>query len=205
MYDVKVLSGIDGSVLATFALQGIYQEASSASVTKLTLHQIMYLTCIIKVNDNVYEVYVPGFLMQLSRFTDYSLRVLLYLAINGNKRATLHEIAEFYPISLEHLRKVVHELSKSGYLNTYRGKKGGIELAKSLDAIKVGRVIQHFEGHNTFIDCSGLDCRLATVCTLKQALYEGQKALFDKLDEYTLADLVEEKPKMVKLLLNELA
>lgn len=143
--------------------------------------------------------------MQLSRFTDYSLRVLLYLAINGSKRATLHEIADFYPISLEHLRKVVHELSKSGYLHTYQGKNGGVELARDPAAIKVGAVIRHFEGHDSFIDCEGLDCRLASVCTLKKALREGQRALFEKLDEYTLADLVVAKPGMVRLLVNELA
>lgn len=142
--------------------------------------------------------------MQLSRFTDYSLRVLLYLAINDRKRATLHEIADFYPISLEHLRKVVHELSKSGYLHTYRGKNGGVELARAPASIKVGEVIRHFEGHASFIDCEGIDCRLASVCTLKRALRAGQQALFEKLDEYTLADLVIEKPKMVKLLVNEL-
>lgn len=143
--------------------------------------------------------------MQLSRFTDYSLRVLLYLAINDSKRSTLHEIAEFYPISLEHLRKVVHELSKSGYLNTFQGKSGGVELAKNPASIKVGEVIRHFEGHDSFIDCSGIDCRLASVCTLKMALADGQRALFDRLDNYTLADLVVEKPKMVKLLVNEVA
>lgn len=141
--------------------------------------------------------------MQLSRFTDYSLRVLLYLAINDSKRGTLHEIADFYPISLEHLRKVVHELSKKGYVNTFQGKSGGVELARNPASIKVGEVIKHFEGHKTFIDCTGIDCRLAGVCTLKKALLEGQRALFEKLNEYTLADLVKAKPQMVKLLVNE--
>ena len=140
--------------------------------------------------------------MQLSRFTDYSLRVLLYLAVNDGKRSTLHEIADFYPISVEHLRKVVHELSRCGYINTYQGKNGGMELAKAPDSIRVGNVIEHFEGHSSFIDCDHLSCRLAQICTLKSALKIGQQVLYDKLNEYTLADLLESKPRMIKLLVN---
>ncbi|MGQ9426551.1 RrF2 family transcriptional regulator [Gilvimarinus sp. F26214L] len=142
--------------------------------------------------------------MQLSRFTDYSLRVLLYLAVNTGKRANLQEIASFYPISLEHLRKVVHELSKSGYLRTYRGKNGGIELGRKPEEIRVGEVVQHFEGHESFIDCSSLNCRLAEYCTLRDALAEGQKALFETLNRYTLADLVQARPEIVKILDNPL-
>lgn len=142
--------------------------------------------------------------MQLLRFTDYSLRVLLYLAINDSKRSTLHEIAEFYPISIEHLRKVVHELSKSGYINTYQGKGGGMELAKQPSAISIGEVIQHFEGHETFVDCDSLSCKLAPACTLKSVLQIGQQALYDKLNEYSLADLLDSKPKMIRLLANPL-
>lgn len=142
--------------------------------------------------------------MQLLRFTDYSLRVLLYLAINHSKRSTLKEIAEFYPISIEHLRKVVHELSRSGYIVTYQGKGGGMELARPPEEILVGDVTRHFEGHETFIDCESIHCKLAPACTLKSVLQLGQQALYDKLNEYSIADLVESKPKMVKLLVNQL-
>lgn len=138
--------------------------------------------------------------MQLSRFTDYSLRVLLYLAVNDDKRATLSEIAAFYPVSLEHLRKIVHELARSGYVRTYQGKHGGMELARPPEEIPIGDVVRHCEGHETFIDCEGLECRLARVCTLKAILSEGQEALFDTLNKYSLADLVQSKPRMVKLL-----
>jgi len=140
--------------------------------------------------------------MQLSRFTDYSLRVLLYLTINDGRRSTLHEIANFYPISVEHLRKVVHELSRSGYINTYQGKNGGMDLAIEPEKIAIGKVIKHFEGHKSFIDCDRLSCKLAPVCTLKSVLEIGQEALYEKLNEYSLADLVESKPKMVKILAN---
>ena len=99
--------------------------------------------------------------MQLSRFTDFSLRVLLYLAINRQKRATLQEIADFYPLSLEHLRKVVHALARAGYLLTYRGKNGGMELARPPKDILIGEVVRQFEGQENLVDCEGLDCRLA--------------------------------------------
>jgi Rrf2 family nitric oxide-sensitive transcriptional repressor len=146
-----------------------------------------------------------GIVMQLSRFTDFSLRVLLYLVINNNKRARLKAIADFYPIPLEHLRKVVHALSKSGYLQTYRGKNGGIELAIPPEDIKIGNVVEHFEKRQTLIDCEGLSCRLAASCALKDALRQGQKALINKLNSYTLADLVDTKTEMVKLLFNDAA
>lgn len=141
--------------------------------------------------------------MQLSRFTDYSLRVLLYLAINTERRATLKELAAFFSVSLDHLRKIVHELSRSGYVNTFQGKNGGIELGREPGNIKIGEVVMHFEGHETFIDCSGLNCRLAKVCSLKDVLREGQEALFASLNKYTLLDLVESKPQVVKLLVDK--
>jgi Rrf2 family nitric oxide-sensitive transcriptional repressor len=143
--------------------------------------------------------------MQLSRFTDFSLRVLLYLVINNKKRAHLQEIADFYPIPLEHLRKVVHALSKSGYVLTFRGKNGGIELARKPEEVQIGEVIQQFENQQAFIDCEGLSCRLAAVCALKKALQHGQDALFDTLNTYTLADLMDTKPEMVKLLFDKVA
>lgn len=149
-----------------------------------------------------FRAIAQGNTMQLSRFTDYSLRVLLYLAINDSKRSTLHEIADFYPISAEHLRKVVHELARSGYIHTYQGKNGGMELARRPESIRIGEVIHHFEGHESFIDCERLSCRLAEVCTLKSVLVKGQQALYDKLNEYTLADLLQSKPRMIRLLEN---
>ena len=140
--------------------------------------------------------------MQLSRFTDYSLRVLLYLAINNQNRATLNEIATFYPISLDHLRKVVHSLSKSGYLNTYQGKHGGIELGRDPSDIRIGEVVREFEGHQSFIDCSTLGCRLAQFCSLREVLAEGRESLFETLNRYTLQDLVGTKPELIRLLEN---
>ena len=142
--------------------------------------------------------------MHLSKFTDYSLRVLLYLAINNNQRATLREIADFYSVSFEHLRKVVHELSICGYLNTWQGRTGGMELARKPSEIRIGELIQHFEGHDGLIDCELLSCPFAGVCTLRRILAQGRQALFDTLNQYTLTDLVEGKPVMRKALQQKL-
>ena len=167
---------------------------------------LKYIICILHKLLKKIQTFIPGsIVMQLSRFTDFSLRVLLYLVINNNKRAHLKTIADFYPIPLEHLRKVVHALSKSGYLQTYRGKNGGIELAIPPEDIKIGNVVEHFEKRQTLIDCEGLSCRLAASCALKDALRQGQNALIDKLNSYTLADLVDTKTEMVKLLFNDAA
>lgn len=137
--------------------------------------------------------------MQLSRYTDYSLRVLLFVSARGGQRATLTQIAAYYQISLEHLRKVVHELSRSGYINTFQGKGGGIELAHEPSEIGIGDIVRHFEGYENIIDCEGLDCRLAKVCTLRAVLREAHAAFLSTLDQYFLSDLINDKD-MVKVL-----
>ena len=128
--------------------------------------------------------------MQLSRHTDYTLRVLLYLAVLPGDRRTLAQIAAYFNISLEHLRKVVHQLSKMGYVVTYQGKGGGIELAHAPENINVGEVLERLEGGRPLIDCAALNCRLAPACTLNQALGHAQRTFFETLSRYTLADLI---------------
>lgn len=133
--------------------------------------------------------------MQLSRFTDYSLRVLFYVASHNDQRCTLAEIAQFYQISIEHLRKVVHSLSKANYLATFRGKNGGILLNRSPEQINIGEVIRHTEGMSPLIDCEAQKCCLSGFCSLDRALHEAQKAFYNVLHTYTLADLLQ-KPEM---------
>lgn len=131
-----------------------------------------------------------GIKMQLSRFSDYTLRVLFYVATHKERLSTLGEIATFYDISVEHLRKVVHALGKHGYLNTYRGKKGGICLARPAEDINIGEVVAHSEGTSSLVDCTSQPCLLAGQCTLQGVLARAQRAFFDSLSEYTLADLL---------------
>jgi Rrf2 family nitric oxide-sensitive transcriptional repressor len=131
--------------------------------------------------------------MQLSRHSDYTLRVLLYLAVRPGERATLALIAGYFDISLEHLRKIVHELGKIGYIRTYQGKGGGIELALEPARINIGTLLESLEGGKPLIDCAGLQCRLAPACTLNVVLGRAQQAFFATLSEYTLADLISNK------------
>ena len=128
--------------------------------------------------------------MQLSRFTDYTLRVLFYVATNNDRLTTLPEISGYYSISIEHLRKVVHCLAKSGYLKTFRGKNGGIQLAMQSDDINIGTVIGMSEGLKPLVDCESQKCCLIPVCSLQDVLAEAQDAFMNSLRKYTLTDLL---------------
>ncbi|WP_415884584.1 RrF2 family transcriptional regulator [Neptuniibacter sp. QD72_48] len=128
--------------------------------------------------------------MQLSRFTDYTLRVLFYVSTNDDRLVTLAEIAGCYDISVEHLRKVVHALSKAGHLDTYRGKKGGIKLAKPPAEINIGEIVADAEGRQPLINCGQQHCRLTGFCTLQHVLGDAQKAFMQVLEQYTLADML---------------
>lgn len=142
--------------------------------------------------------------MQLSRFTDYTLRVLFYVATNDDRLVTLSEIAKCYDISIEHLRKVVHALSKSGQLATFRGKNGGIRLAKQPEEINIGQVIADAEGRQPLINCGQQMCRLTGFCTLQKALDEAQAAFMHVLGQYTLSDMLANKDMRESLISNQL-
>jgi Rrf2 family nitric oxide-sensitive transcriptional repressor len=128
--------------------------------------------------------------MQLSRFTDYSIRVLLYTAVHSDRLVTLAEIADFYGVSLEHLRKVVHNLGKLGLLKTQRGKNGGMRLACATKDINIGITIAQLENNPSLIDCSGLNCTILPACGLPRALKKAQRAFFAELEQYTLQDMI---------------
>ncbi len=137
--------------------------------------------------------------MQLSRFTDYTFRVLFYVASNDDRLTTLAEIAGFYGISMEHLRKVVHALGKSGYLQTFRGKHGGIRLAKQPAEINIGTVIGISEGLSPLVDCEAQSCCLTPVCNLHKILAEAQQSFMQTLQQYSLADVLSQ-PGMAETL-----
>lgn len=128
--------------------------------------------------------------MQLSRFTDYSVRVLIYSAMFPERLVTLHEMSTFYDISLAHLRKVVHQLGKLGYLSTFRGKHGGMKLRLSPAEINIGKVVAELEGARPLIDCVGLGCIVLPACGLPGVLKRAQKAFYSEMDKYTLADVI---------------
>ncbi|MCG2577225.1 Rrf2 family transcriptional regulator [Dechloromonas sp. XY25] len=130
--------------------------------------------------------------MRLSTFSDYSLRVLMYLGARPDRLATIAEIAAGHGISESHLMKVVHQLGRSGFIETVRGKGGGMRLALAAQDIVLGDVIRHTESDFTLVDCRSGDapCRIRGACSLSGILDEAVKALFLVLDGYTLADLL---------------
>ena len=142
--------------------------------------------------------------MHITRYTDYSLRVLIYLAAEGDRLATIQEIADSYDISKNHLMKVVHQLNKKGYIETIRGKKGGMRLNMKPEDINIGILIRETEQDLSIVECfSGKnECRITPVCGLKSMFGEALKAFLDVLDQYTLADVVQSqhRPQLMRLL-----
>jgi Rrf2 family nitric oxide-sensitive transcriptional repressor len=139
--------------------------------------------------------------MQLKRYTDYSLRVLIYLGIHPDDIISINEIAQAYDISRNHLLKVVSGLQDSGLITTFRGKHGGLHLAKSPGEINVGRVVESMEGRSPLVDCREPFCPILPACNLNTVLREAQQAFIDTLCNYTLADLISGKEvKLVELL-----
>ena len=139
--------------------------------------------------------------MQLKRYTDYSLRVLMYLGINPDRVVSINEIAQAYDISRNHLLKVVSGLAELGVIEAYRGKTGGWKLARAPHQINIGQVVQHMEDQSAIIDCHEPACPILPACTLKRVLHEAQTAFFKTLSQYTLADLIDTKQnKLIRLL-----
>ena len=130
--------------------------------------------------------------MRLTSYTDYSLRVLMYLAIRPQGLSTVREMADTYGISQNHLMKVVFELGRNGILETVRGRSGGVRLARPAEQIRIGEVIRFTEAGSAMVECfgSGSGCVISAPCRLKRILKQAQDAFLSVLDGYTLADLV---------------
>jgi Rrf2 family transcriptional regulator, nitric oxide-sensitive transcriptional repressor len=140
--------------------------------------------------------------MRLTRYTDYAFRTLMYLALKDGDLSTIEEIADRYHISNNHLMKVVHQLGLAGYIETTRGKGGGIRLAKKPSQINVGEVVRRTESDMDLVECfgGGGSCRLTPACVLKSALHKGLKAFLRELDQFTLADLIRPERTLAGLL-----
>ncbi len=141
--------------------------------------------------------------MRLTRFTDYSLRVLIYLACEPGRRATIGEIAQAFDVSENHLTKVVHFLGQQGWVSTVRGKGGGLALARAAQEVNVGEVVRCAEGEAMPAECFDADanhCAIARVCRLHGALREAADAFHGVLSGYTLADLVHPRATLSRML-----
>ncbi len=139
--------------------------------------------------------------MRLSAFTDFGLRTLIYLASLEEKRlSSVGEVSSVYQVSQSHMVKVIGQLAKLGYVQTIRGKNGGIRLGMTPGMINIGEVIEQLENHLDGVDCLSTDCQLLPCCELKKALTEGMKAFTDTMRKYTLEDLTANKHDLIPLL-----
>jgi Rrf2 family nitric oxide-sensitive transcriptional repressor len=142
--------------------------------------------------------------MRLTNYTDYSLRVLIYLAVNKQEHLVkIQEIADTYHISKNHLMKVVHQLGKIGYLENVRGRNGGLKLAKSPIDINIGEVVRQTEDDFHMVECFDPNknaCALAPACTLKGVLKQATQAYLNVLYGYTLEDLIHNSDSLRELL-----
>lgn len=142
--------------------------------------------------------------MRLTNYTDYSLRVLIFLALKEkNELATIKEIADTYHISKNHLMKIIHELGLLGYIETIRGRNGGIRLATHPKDINIGEVVSKTEEDFHIVDCFNKGnsyCVITPECKLKHVLFDALQAFMDVLSNYTLEDLVNNKEELNTLL-----
>ena len=142
--------------------------------------------------------------MRLTIFTDYSLRVLLYLGAHRDEEelATVSDIAAAYRISENHLKKVVHHLARHGYVETTRGKGGGMQLARAPEEINIGAVVRITEDDLAVVECfekGDPKCTIVPACALPAVLARALDAFFAVLDGQTLADLLQPQAKLIKI------
>jgi Rrf2 family nitric oxide-sensitive transcriptional repressor len=141
--------------------------------------------------------------VRLTIYTDYALRLLMYLAVKEDGLATIAEIAASYDISRNHLMKVAHQLGLAGYVETVRGRSGGLRLAKPADEIGLGEVVRYTEQDMALVPCfdpAAPNCTITPCCGLRSALGRASAAFLGVLDEYSLGDLVKQRARLRGLL-----
>lgn len=141
--------------------------------------------------------------MQITTFSDYCLRILIFLAVSDGQQASSREIAERYEISVHHVAKASKWLVRQGYVAATRGKGGGLKLARNPEEIKIGEVIGRAETGLGLVECmrdGKGKCAIEGACGLAAILDEARDAFFDTLDCYTLADAVSKRKGLAKLL-----
>lgn len=146
--------------------------------------------------------------MQLTLYSDYSLRVLIYLGMRPQRQATITEIADSYKISRNHLVKVVHNLANLGYIKTTRGRGGGMQLAYRPEQINIGEVVEKTEPNFDLVECFDREnntCPIAPGCALIKALKAAKSAFLEVLRGYTLADVVVNREELAVLLKVDIA
>ncbi len=139
--------------------------------------------------------------MQLTRQTDYAIRVMIYLGIQPDERlVTISDIAQHFDISRNHLMKIVHKLGMMSYIQTVRGKFGGLRLEREPSSVNLGKLVRDFEVTLEIVDCNKLTCPITGACELKPVMQKAQAAFLAVLDEYTLQDLLSNPADLRSLL-----
>jgi Rrf2 family nitric oxide-sensitive transcriptional repressor len=141
--------------------------------------------------------------MHLTFYSDYSLRLLMYAALKNGELVTIQEVADAYGISKNHLMKVAFALGRKGYLETVRGRNGGLRLARDAKEIGLGDVLRGTEENFTMVECfdpKTNTCVISGPCRLRGALARALQAYLSVLDEYTLADLTQKHPVLSRML-----
>jgi Rrf2 family nitric oxide-sensitive transcriptional repressor len=141
--------------------------------------------------------------MQLTRYTDYGLRTLIYLALlPQGRRASIDEISTTYDISRNNVNKIVHQLGKAGIIETKRGKGGGFYLKQKPEELNIGELVVLLENTLQVVECKTPQCRILPACKLKGILEQATQAFLDSLKAYTLADLLEDEANNLIQILN---
>lgn len=136
--------------------------------------------------------------MRLTRYTDYAIRVLIYLGAREGELCSIREVAQAFAISQNHLMKVVQDLVNAGFIKSVRGRSGGIRLNGPADRINMGALLRHTEGLTDLIACS--ECLIAPACGMTPILSEATNAFVAVFDKYSVADLVRRKADLRVLL-----
>ncbi len=168
----------------------IFHITSGSIIINIPDASLTYLGCI-------------GTPMRLTVFSDYSLRVLLYLGTHRENISTINEIAETYGISRNHLMKVVHALGRRGIIETLRGKGGGIRLRLDPHTVNLGTVVRATEADTALVECfdpEHTSCPIVPACALRGVLAEAREAFFRTLDRATLADLLGNEQHLLALM-----
>jgi len=141
--------------------------------------------------------------MQISSFSDYTLRILMYLALSDDRLVTSKEIADKYDLSFDHIAKAAQLLSREGYVSAVRGRTGGMRLAKKPSEISIGHVLRLTESGSALVECmrsEGSECLLAPVCGLAPILATANEDFFRSLDKRMLSDALPRKRILKKTL-----
>jgi Rrf2 family nitric oxide-sensitive transcriptional repressor len=146
--------------------------------------------------------------MQLTAYTDYALRVLMYLAVHEERLVTISEMATAYDISKNHLMKIVHQLGQEGFIETIRGRSGGLRLAHPPAQLGLGHIVRRMEPHFNLVECFDPmtnHCPITPACGLAHVLVEARDAFLAVLDRHTLADLIPDQRALAYLFAGRLS